>query len=78
MKHVPKQISRFTRTEIDQLFATSTAVYKSKELVILAAPCSLSFSRILLITSRKVGNAPERNRLRRWGRAVFYEQRLYP
>jgi ribonuclease P protein component len=77
MKHVAKQISRFTRTEIDLLFATSKAVYKSKELVILTAPCLLSFSRILLITSRKVGNAPERNLLRRWGRAIFYEERLF-
>ncbi|MBV8661076.1 MAG: ribonuclease P protein component [Candidatus Dependentiae bacterium] len=77
MKHVAKQISRFTRTEIDFLFSTGKAVYKSKELVILTAPCSLSFGRILLITSRKVGNAPERNLLRRWGRAIFYEQRLF-
>lgn len=77
MKCVAKQISRFTRKEIDVLFATGKAVYKSKELVILTAPCLLSSSRILLITSRKVGNAPERNLLRRRGRAIFYEERLF-
>ncbi len=72
-----KHISRFTRSEIDLLFANGKAVYKSKELVFLTAPCLLRPSRILLITSRKVGNAPQRNLLRRWGRAIFYEQRLF-
>ena len=77
MKNVAKQISRFTRSQIDLLFKDGKAVYKSKELVILTAPCLLPSSRILLITSRKVGNAPERNLLRRWGRAIYYEQRLF-
>lgn len=77
MQRSAKKISCFTRKEIDFLFATGTAVYKSKELVILTAPCLLGASRILLITSRKVGNAPERNLLRRQGRAIFYEQRLF-
>jgi len=77
MKHVTKQISRFSRKEIDHLFKNSTAVYKSKELVILTAPCLLDFGRVLLVTSRKVGNAPQRNLLRRRSRAIFYEQRLF-
>jgi ribonuclease P protein component len=77
MKDVAKQISKFKRKEIDLLFKTSQAAYKSKELTILSAPCILSFGRILLITSRKVGNAPERNLLRRWGRAIFYEEKLF-
>ncbi|MBP9844352.1 ribonuclease P protein component [Candidatus Babeliales bacterium] len=59
------------------MFKHSTAAYKSKELVILTTPCLLSFGRILLITSRKVGNAPERNLLRRRCRAIFYEQQLF-
>ncbi len=77
------RVSRFTRSEIDLLFKTGKAVYKSKEFVILTTPC-LSFKlqpetigRILLITSRKVGNAPERNLLRRQSRAIFYEERLF-
>ncbi len=72
-----KQISRFTKKEIDLLFSIGKAVFKSKELVILTAPCLLSFSRVLLITSRKVGNAPIRNLLRRRGRAIFYEEQLF-
>ena len=77
MKDVAKQISKFKRKEIDLLFQTTQAAYKSKELTILSAPCILSFGRVLLITSRKVGNAPERNLLRRWGRAIFYEEKLF-
>ena len=77
MNNIAKTISRFTKKEIDILFTTSKAILKSKELVILTAPCLLSSGRILLITSRKVGNAPQRNLLRRWGRAIFYEQRLF-
>lgn len=77
MKNVAKQISRFTKSEIDLLFQTGKAVYKSKEFVILTAPCLLLSGRVLLITSRKVGNAPERNLLRRRGRAIFYEEKLF-
>lgn len=77
MKDVAKQISKFKQKEIDLLFQTNKAAYKSKEMVILSAPCILSFGRVLLITSRKVGNAPARNLLRRWGRAIFYENKLF-
>lgn len=77
MKDIAKHISRFSKKEIDLLFQTSKAVHKSKEFVILTTPCSVSTGRILLITSRKVGNAPERNLLRRQGRAIFYEERLF-
>jgi len=77
MKDVAKQISKFKQKEIDLLFKTTQAVYKSKELTILSAPCIFSFGRVLLITSRKVGNAPERNLLRRWGRAIFYENKFF-
>lgn len=77
MKDIAKNISRFTKKEIDLLFSSGKAVFKSKEFVILTSPCLLSSSRILLITSRKVGNAPQRNLLRRRGRAIFYEEQLF-
>jgi ribonuclease P protein component len=77
MRSAAQKISRFSRKEIDLLFLNGKAVYKSKELVLLTAPSIFVSGRILLITSRKVGNAPERNRLRRQGRAIFYEQRLF-
>ena len=77
MVDVRKQLSKFRKKEIDTLFQTTKAVYKSKELVILTAPCLLSFGRILLVTSRKVGNAPKRNLLRRRSRSIFYQEKLF-
>lgn len=77
IKAVAKNISNFSKKEIDELFATGKAILKNKELVFITAPCFLPYGRVLLITSRKVGNAPQRNRLRRQSRAIFYEQRLF-
>ena len=77
MKSVAQHISTFQRKEIDHLFQHAQAVYKSKEFVILTSPCILSFGRILPITSRKVGNAPKRNKLRRQTRAIFYQNQLF-
>lgn len=77
MKDVAKHLSKFQKKEIDQLFNKAKASYKSKELVILTAPSLLSFGRILLITSRKVGDAPTRNLLRRRSKAIFYENKLF-
>ncbi len=77
MKSVAQQISTFHRKEIDYLFQHAQAVYKSKEFVILTSPCILSYGRVLPITSRKVGNAPERNKLRRQTRAIFYQNQLF-
>lgn len=71
------RVSNLSKKEIDALFDQGTAVYKSKELVIITAPCTFMRPKILLITSRKVGNAPQRNLLRRQGRAIFYEEKLW-
>ena len=72
------KISSFSKKEISELFAHAKAVKKSQELVILTTPALLCpYGKILLITSRKVGNAPERNLLRRRSKAIFYEARLF-
>jgi ribonuclease P protein component len=74
---VTKLISKFSATEIDTLFNTAKAAYKNKELVILTAPSSFSFGRVLIITSKKVGNAPERNLIRRQLKSIFYQNKLF-
>ena len=38
-KRISQKISKFTRKEIEQLFLVGTVFYKSKELVLLTAPC---------------------------------------
>lgn len=44
---------------------------------ILNAPRALSHGRILVVTSRKIGNAVKRNRVRRRIKALFYERNLF-
>lgn len=77
MKPVAAQLSKFHKKEIDELFNKAHAKYKSKELVILTAPSAYSFGRILIIASKKVGNAPTRNLIRRQTKAIFYQQKLF-
>ena len=72
-----RELTRFTKREVDQLFRTAKAVHKSDGLTILCAPKQKAFGRALLITSRKVGNAPKRNKLRRQLRSIFYQNKLY-
>jgi ribonuclease P protein component len=43
----------------------------------LLAPAQADFARVLIIASRKVGNAPERNLMRRRIKSIFYEEKLY-
>lgn len=77
MPRIAGKITRFTKKEIDKLFATVRRRVRSKGLVILLSPRQKDFGRILIITSRKVGNAPERNKIRRRLKSIFYEEKLY-
>lgn len=77
VKKVSQLISSFRASEIPHIFNQAKQIYKSKELTILAAPCSLSFGRVLIIASRKYGNSPQRNLIKRRIRAIFYENQLY-
>ena len=70
-------ISHFTPREIRTIFNKARKVYADPGLIILAHPSNKEFGRILIITSRKVGNAPERNRIRRRIKAIFYKDKLY-
>ncbi len=65
-----------TRQEIAQLFIKARRVVRHPGLDILMAPATSSLGRIVVVTSRKVGNAPERNKVRRRLKAIFYEQQL--
>lgn len=67
----------FTRTEIQQLFKTAQRIVNNSDCSILVAPRIHSDAGILIITSRKIGSAPERNKVRRRLKAIFYEEKLY-
>ena len=74
---IAKKISKFTQREIDYLFKHARRVFRNASCTILVAPRQADFARVLIITSRKVGNAPERNLIRRRIKSIFYEEKLY-
>lgn len=77
MSGIFKKISKFTKGEIDHLFKHARHVFRRTSCTILLAPGQTDFGRILIIASRKVGNAPERNLIRRRIKSIFYEEKLY-
>ncbi len=77
MPGIARKITRFTKSEIDKLFQSSRRALKHPALTIALAPRQKNFGRILIIASRKVGNAPERNNVRRQIKSIFYEEQLF-
>lgn len=74
---IAQYISHFTPREIRTIFRKARRAYSDPGLVLLVCPSTKEFGRILVITSRKVGNAPERNRIRRRLKALFYQNKIY-
>lgn len=67
----------FKKPEISRLFKQARRIYKSNELDVLAIPRAKDYARLLIITPKKIGNAPVRNKIKRRIRAIFYENSLY-
>lgn len=65
------QISSFSKKELDHFFKIARPALKVAGLTFLYAPRIHKSARILIITSRKVGSAPERNKLRRRLKELF-------
>lgn len=72
-----KKISQFSKSEIDVAFKRAHGVLKHDGLTVLCAPAQKEYGRILIIASKKVGNAPQRNRLRRQFKNIFFENKLW-
>lgn len=77
MSGIAKRISKFTKRDIDHLFKHARRVLRNHFCTILFAPRQTDLGRILIVTSRKVGNAPDRNLIRRRIKSIFYEEKLY-
>ncbi len=77
MPRIAGKITRFTKKEIARLFDTAQRQVKNPALDILLGLRQKDFGRILIVISRKVGNAPERNKIRRRLKSIFYEEKLY-
>lgn len=73
----PRAVSSFTAREIAFLLKRSRSVFTNPELSIKISPREGLFSKILIITPKKMGNAPLRNLIKRRLKSAFYEERLY-
>jgi len=70
-------MSSFKKSEIRMLFKTARNVYHQNGLVIKQAPKTGDLGRILIVTPRKAGNAPQRNLIRRRIKNIFYLEKLF-
>lgn len=77
MPSIARDITRFSKREIDYLFKTARRLKKNEFFTLLYMPRTQLFSRILVIISKKVGNAPVRNTIKRQIRSIFYEEKFF-
>jgi ribonuclease P protein component len=77
MPRASQCIARFLKKEITSLLSSARRVCRHSGLDIRISPTSATIGRILIITPRKSGSSPERNRIRRRLKAIFYEERLF-
>jgi len=72
-----KQISRFTKQEVSEMFKKARRALRHPGLDILCAKARKKVGRILVITSAKVGTSPQRNKIRRQLKSIFFEEKLF-
>lgn len=72
-----KSLSSFKKSEIKTLFKTACTKVSVPGITIKIAPQQGKLGRILIVTPKKMGNAPERNLMRRRLKSIFYEQKLF-
>ncbi len=77
MARIAGTLSSFTRKEITDLFKKARALSKNSIFTLLVAPQKKGYGRIVIITPRRVGTAPERNLIKRRVRSLFYEEKLF-
>jgi ribonuclease P protein component len=70
-------LTKFRSNEIKQLFKNIKLRFKKMGLEILLAPRSLDYGRVLLSVPKRSGNSPQRNKLKRRTKAIFYESKLF-
>lgn len=73
----PRELTHFTQHEIDYAFKNARRVISQPGIHILLAPAQKPLGRILVIASRKIGNAVVRNKLKRQLRSIFNENKLF-
>lgn len=77
MPRLVRHLTQWKRNELLQLFKTARPLYKHPGLDIKAARTDHEVGRLLVVTPRKIGSAPKRNKIRRRIKSIFYEHELY-
>ena len=72
-----RAITSFTPEERRKLFNTARNVIYHPGLDVRVAYTTNPLARILIVTPKRSGSAPQRNRIRRRLKALFYEERFY-
>jgi len=74
-----RALSRLSTLEVRKLFDAGRLLFRNSSMTVLYAPRPQNHNhgRILVVTSRKIGNAPARNLIRRRLKALFYEEGWY-
>lgn len=68
------KISSFLQEEINQLFKQARLRIRYCGVRVLTAPTDAAHARILIVTPKTCGNAPERNLFKRRIRSIFREE----
>lgn len=74
---ISKNLSKFSKKELDSFFRHATRVFKSQAFTILTSPAYEEFSKVLLVVPKKYGNAPARNLIKRRLKNIFWQEKLY-
>ncbi len=72
-----KKLSKFSKKELDAFFQSATSALKSQAFTILTNQTSHKHGKLLVIVSKKYGNAPARNLIKRRFKSIFREEKLY-
>ncbi|MEX0940557.1 MAG: ribonuclease P protein component [Candidatus Babeliales bacterium] len=72
-----RRISVFSKPEIQQLFKQARTCLNEQGLEVRLAPQKKEYGRILVVISRKAGNAVKRNLIRRRLKHIFYQESLF-
>lgn len=77
MAAIARNITQFSKQEIDNLWKNVHPALKHDGFLLLKAPRQGSIGRILIVIAKAVGNAPVRNKKRRQIKSIFYENKIY-
>jgi ribonuclease P protein component len=74
---IARRITQWSNDEVGVVLKASYRLLSGKACDIRVAKTTHDIGRLLLIVSRKTGNAPDRNRFKRRVKSIFYQEKLY-